>query len=181
MNLTQKIEGYLFFLGEPIDKKDLISLFKISEGELQTALTELRKSCAQRGIVLIENQMTVTLGTHPELGSFLEKIQKDALDKDLSKAALETLSVVLYKDMPTRSDIDYIRGVNSQFSLRMLLVRGLIDRQVHPQDSRKFVYLPTTDLLSFLGVSTVHELPNYSEVKEKIAQKLQKQEVPVEE
>lgn len=179
MNLAQKIEGYLFFLGEPIDKHDLVSLFKVSEDEIHTALNELKESLQQRGIVLVENQTTITLGTHPELGSFLEKIQKDSLDKDLSKAALETLSVILYMDMPTRSDIDYIRGVNSQFSLRMLLVRGLIDRQLHPKDNRKFVYLPTTDLLSFLGVGTVHELPNYIDVKEKIAQKLQKQEAQV--
>ena len=90
------------------------------------------------------------------------------LSKELSKASLETLSIILYTDKPTRGDIDYIRGVNSSFILRNLLVRGIIEKDIHPEDSRKFIYKPTLDLLRFLGITNVSDLENFSETKEKL-------------
>ena len=81
--------------------------------------------------------------------------------KDLSKATLETLSIVLYKNGATRAEIDYIRGVNSTFSLRALSVRGLVEKIQDPSDNRRFIYKPTFELLSFMGVTKVEELPEY--------------------
>jgi len=67
-----------------------------------------------------------------------------------------------------RSDIDYIRGVNSSFILRNLLVRGLIEKIIDPKDSRKFLYRPTFETLSFMGVSSIGELPNCEQVKSEL-------------
>ena len=72
--------------------------------------------------------------------------------------------MVLYKNGANRAEIDYIRGVNSSFTLRSLLVRGLVERITDPRDLRRYFYRPSFELLSFLGVKSVEELPEYAEV-----------------
>ena len=70
----------------------------------------------------------------------------------------------MYGDEVTRGKIDYIRGVNSGFILRSLLVRGLIERKVYPHDRKRFMYTPTVALLATLGVETVKALPDYERI-----------------
>jgi hypothetical protein len=64
--------------------------------------------------------------------------------------------------------ISAIFGVNSSFTLRALAIRGLVEKVVSNEDNRKFIYKPTFDLLSFMGVSKVEDLPNYNEVNSNI-------------
>ena len=90
-------------------------------------------------------------------------LQKDV--KDLGKAGLETLSIILYRGPATRRDIDYIRGVNSQFILRNLLIRGLVEKIQNPDDQRTFFYKPTFQLLSYLGIGKLEDLPEYLTMK----------------
>ena len=94
----------------------------------------------------------------------IEDLQKEELNKDLSKASLETLSIVLYKNGVSRAEIDYIRGVNSSFTLRALSVRGLVEKTVDSKDNRRYIYKPSFELLSFMGVKSIEELPEYAEV-----------------
>lgn len=164
MNLENKIEAILFYKGEPVSKKKLADLLKVSIEEVESGLVKVREMFSGRGIVLLEKENEVSLGTAPELGAMFEEIQKDELQKDLSKATLETLSIVLYKNGATRAEIDYIRGVNSSFTLRALSVRGLVEKTLDPKDSRKYIYKPTFELLSYMGVTKVEELPDYIEV-----------------
>jgi segregation and condensation protein B len=83
-------------------------------------------------------------------------------------AGLETLSIVLYLGPVSRSEIDYIRGVNSNFILRNLLMRGLVERIEHETDKRSLKYRPTFELLSFLGIGSVEELPEYETTRAEI-------------
>ena len=161
MNLEQKIEAILFFKGEPVNFKKLTDILKVSEQEIKDAIFSLKENLQNRGIVLLEKDDEITLGTAPELSEMIENLQKEELSKDLSKATLETLSIVLYKNGATRAEIDYIRGVNSTFSLRALSVRGLVEKIQDPSDNRRFIYKPTFELLSFMGVTKVEELPEY--------------------
>ncbi len=161
MNLEQKIEAILFFKGEPVNLKKLTDILKVSEQEIKDAILNLKENLQNRGIVLLEKDYEITLGTAPELSEMIENLQKEELSKDLSKATLETLSIVLYKNGATRAEIDYIRGVNSTFSLRALSVRGLVEKIQDPSDNRRFIYKPTFELLSFMGVTKVEELPEY--------------------
>jgi segregation and condensation protein B len=115
--------------------------------------------------VLLEKENEITLGTAPELSKLIEDLQKEELNKDLSKASLETLSIVLYKNGVSRAEIDYIRGVNSSFTLRALSVRGLVEKTMDAKDNRRYIYKPSFELLSFMGVKSVEELPEYAEVK----------------
>ena len=161
MNLEQKIEAILFFKGEPVSFKKLTDTLKLPEQEIKDAIFNLKENLQNRGIILLEKDHEITLGTAPELSEMIENLQKEELSKDLSKATLETLSIVLYKNGATRAEIDYIRGVNSTFSLRALSVRGLVEKIQDPSDNRRFIYKPTFELLSFMGVTKVEELPEY--------------------
>ena len=162
-NLAQKIEAILFFKGDPVSIKKLEEILKVSKEEITTAILELKNNLNERGIILLEKEGEITLGTNPEFSTLIENLQKEELNKELSKASLETLSVVLYKNGVTRAEIDYIRGVNSSFTLRMLSIRGLVEKTTDPKDNRRYIYKPTFELLSYLGVKSVQELPEYNE------------------
>ncbi len=168
MNLEQKIEAILFFKGEPISRKKLGEFLGIGITEINESIQKLKDVLKERGIVLQEKGDDMTLGTAPELSYLIERLQKEELNKDLSKASLETLSIILYKNGVSRSLIDYIRGVNSSFTLRALSVRGLVEKNLDPEDNRRFIYKPTFELLSFMGVKSVDELPDYETVSKSI-------------
>jgi segregation and condensation protein B len=168
MELEQKIEAILFWKGEPISKKKLSEILSVSPEETESALQKLKENLGNRGIALLEKDGEVTLGTAPEMSTVIENLRKEELNKDLSKATLETLSIVIYKNGVSRNEIDYIRGVNSSFSLRALSVRGLIEKEVDPKDSRRFIYKPSFELLSHMGVKSVEELPDFAEVNKDI-------------
>ena len=170
MNLEQKIEAILFFKGEPVSLKKLEDILsaqaglKVSKEEINEAILNLKNNLQNRGIALIEKTSEITLGTAPELSKLIEDLQKEELNKELSKASLETLSIVLYKNGASRAEIDYIRGVNSSFTLRALSVRGLVDKTLDVKDNRRFIYKPSFELLSFMGVKSIEELPDWGEV-----------------
>ncbi len=168
MELQAKIEGFLFYKGEDVSIKKLAELFGVSMEEIETAVTALEASLAGRGITLMKKDGAVMLGVAAELSELIESIRKDEITKELSKATLETLSVILYKSGTskgvTRSEIDYIRGVNSSFILRNLLIRGLIEKGTDPSDARRLIYKPTFEALSYMGVTAIEALPNYAEI-----------------
>jgi segregation and condensation protein B len=165
IKLSQKIEAILFVKGEPISIKKLAELCDATGEEVFRALSDLEAVLAGRGLTLARKGEEVMLGTNPELGPLLENIRKEELSKDLSKASLETLAIVLYKEGATRGDIDYIRGVNSSFILRNLLVRGLVEKATDHSDSRRYLYKPTFEALNFLGVSSLADLPDFAGMK----------------
>lgn len=168
MNLESKIEAILFWKGEPMSRKKLAEILKMEETEINEGVEKLKENLKERGIVLLETEKEITLGTAPEFSSLIENLQKEELNKDLSKASLETLSIVLYKNGVSRAEIDYIRGVNSSFTLRALSIRGLVEKITDPKDSRRYIYRPSFELLSFLGLKSIEELPDYAEVSKSI-------------
>jgi segregation and condensation protein B len=169
MTLDAQIEAILFFKGEPVTIKKLAELLSVREETINEALTILEEKLNGRGLTLMKNDGQVMLGTTKEASEIIDSIKKDELSRDLGKAGVETLSIVLYQGPISRPDIDYIRGVNSSFILRNLMVRGLVERVANPNDSRGYLYKPTFDLLAHLGVSSVGELPEFETMKEKVA------------
>ncbi len=161
MTLSQKIESYLFYTGEAYSLKKLASVFDASIGDVEIALAELDAALAGRGIILMRNGDEVMLATHPEMGELILSIKKQELSDPLSKAALETLALILYKNGATKPDIDFIRGVNSQFMLRNLLVRGLVEKVANDDDKRVTKYRATFDTMRYLGISDISQLPNF--------------------
>lgn len=174
--LESKIEGLLFYKGDEVEIKELSNLFEVNEDEVKEALIKLEENLTNRGIVLVRKNDSVVLGINSDLGLLIESIRKEELNKELSKASLDTLSIILYQNGVSRSEIDYIRGVNSSFILRNLLVRGLIEKMVDPKDTRKILYHPTFDTLSYLGITKIEQLPNYIEVVAKLKETLNTKE-----
>lgn len=176
IELESKIEGLLFYKGEDVQIKKLAELLKVTEEEIEESLKKLEQSLINRGLVLVHKDDSVVLGITSELSSLIESIRKEEITKELTKSSLETLSIVLYKNGVSRSEIDYIRGVNSSFILRNLLVRGLIEKIVDPKDSRRVLYRPTFDTLSFMGITSIEQLPNYDEVKRQLQEVIKQEE-----
>lgn len=183
IRLESKIEALLFYKGEPLHISKISELLKEEEISIRNALKNLKTERQNTGLVIVENNDEFILGTHPQMGNIIEDIRKDEVTKDLSKAMLETLSIILYKKSDsegkkngvTRSEIDYVRGVNSSFILRNLLVRGLIQKTTDKNDSRRYIYEPTLELLQYMGVENINMLPNYEEVLNKLNSTLEKE------
>lgn len=167
-NLEQLIEAILFWKGEPISIKKLSELCKVDIENVTSSLARLESLLQNRGIVLLRNEDEVMLGTHPFASRIIEELTREELSKELSKATLETLSIIVYMSPIKRSEIDYIRGVNSQFSIRHLEIRGLIQKTTSESDSRVFLYSPTFEALSFLGITDIEKIDGYNEIKEKL-------------
>ena len=182
MNLENTIESILFYQAEPLSIKRLSDLLKRNEEETLQAIDRLEERLGSTGIRLLRNGNAVTLGTSPESGALIEAMTKEELSRDLSKASLETLAIVLYKGPITRAEIDYIRGVNSTFILRNLLIRGLVEKIDNPSDQRSFLYTPTFTLLEHMGITKTADLPEYAETMRALEQfVIQKEEEKKEE
>ena len=162
-NLIAKIEAVLFVHGEPLKVKRLASLVGSSEAQVEKALEDLKNilSDENRGLDLMKNKDEVQLVTATELTNIVEKLTKEELDTKLTPAALETLSIIAYLGPCTRALIDFIRGVNSAFMLRSLMVRGLVERREDKQKTGGYIYQITFDFLKHMGVSSPEELPEY--------------------
>lgn len=165
MNLSQQIEAILFWKAEPVSVKKLATLLDVDAKAVKAGLLELETALKGRGLTLIQTEDEVVLGTAKELSPLIEKLTKEELTRDIGKAGIETLTIVLYQGPISRADIDYIRGVNSQFILRNLLMRGLIERVDNPKDARSFLYTPTLQLLAHLGLSKREDIPEYASVR----------------
>lgn len=168
MKTSALIEALLFSRAEPWTLADLAKTAGKELTEIQEAVTELENTLTERGICLVRAGDTITLGTHPEADAVLQALYKEELSKPLSKASVETLSIIMYGTEVTRGKIDFIRGVNSGFMLRSLLVRGLIERKQYPRDRKSFMYVPTIELLAQFGVQNVESLPDYEKIHKEL-------------
>ena len=166
MNVNaQKIESLLFYFNEEMGKKRLATLASVSLAELEEVIVDIKEARKDSGIVVVDTQTTISLGTHPNTANLIESVTEAETVSPLSKAALETLSVILYQSPVTRAEIDVVRGVNSLYSVRNLLVRGLISRRTI---DGSIVYEPTTETLQLLGVSSSQDMPDYADVLTKL-------------
>lgn len=166
--LESQIEALLFWKAETLSIKKIANILNKDIEDIKKAIQILKESLKGRGITLIEWEDDITLGTAKEVSELIETLNKEELSKDLGKAGLETLSIILYQGPISRVDIDYIRGVNSQFIIRNLLIRGLIEKVDNPLDQRSFLYKPSLELLAFLGISNVTDLPDFESVRKDI-------------
>lgn len=164
MTLENTIEALLFYEAEPIKKKKLAVILEKTPEEIDNALGTLQSALHERGIRLVLTDTEAQLVTAPELGELIESLRKDELSADIGKAGAETLAIILYRGPLSRIEIDRIRGVNSTFIIRNLLIRGLIERRPHPTDSRSFIYAITATLLNHLGISKREEMPEFAEI-----------------
>jgi segregation and condensation protein B len=158
-----ELETLLFAVGDPFSIDRLAKALDTDKETVNVALEALsaRYDSPESGLILIRLGEKVQLGSKPSNAKAIERLRETELQDGLSRAALETLAVIAYRSPVTRADIDIIRGVNSNFTLRYLLIRGLIEREGNPLDARGYIYRPTFDFLKTLGVGKITELPEY--------------------
>jgi segregation and condensation protein B len=160
---SARLEAVLFAAGEAVSKKRLAALLELSPEDLRDAAIALHQQLANRGLALIEGGEEIEMRTAPQAAPVVQKLRESELSRDLGKAGLETLAIIFYKGGATRSEIDWIRGVNSAAALRSLTLRGLIHQAEDANDRRRIRYTGTIEALAHLGVSSVSQLPNHSE------------------
>jgi segregation and condensation protein B len=163
--LVQKLEAVLFYLAEPVKLSFLLKSLDVKKEDLDNAINELKEVLKERGLRLVENDSEIVLATAPEFSSLIEKIIKEERERDLGRAGIETLAIIAYKGPVTKKEIEYIRGVNSQYALRNLLLRGLVERKASQKDERMIVYTLTGDAVRHLGLTNISDLPEYKNIR----------------
>src|SRR3989338_4105564 len=176
MNLKSILESILFVYGEPLSEEKLAKIIGAQVSKIRAALEEMRASYKDSGFVLIKKDDTYQLGTNPENASFVEKVVKNEFTEELSRATMETLAIIAYKGPLTRAHIEYVRGVNSSFTLRNLVMRGLVERMENPKDARSYLYGTSFNFLKHLGVARPEDLPRFEEFKKEKIEELEERQ-----
>lgn len=161
---SNTLEAILYAHGGEMKKKELLALLEMSTDTLRVLIDELADRLQGHSLEIVETDSTLSLRTNREYRADIEKFITPDADKDIKAAALEVLSIVLYKGVASRADIDYMRGVNSSGTLRQLVLRGLLERTKETDGARAWVYTVTPELLAYLDIHTPEELPDYLEL-----------------
>lgn len=166
-NKIAELEALLFIHGEPIDTEKAAKILGVKDEEFLSLLSGLEEVLKEenRGLTLVYDGNRIQLATKPAFGSILGQFIKEELSEDLTPASLETLSIISYLGPISRSRLEYLRGVNSFFTLRSLMLRGLIERFQDPKKHNTFLYKPSFDLLRHLGLNKINELPEFDKFK----------------
>ena len=166
---AQQIEALLFSLGKPLSRAEVMRMLGIAQEGLENALAFL-SSRTGSGLVVVDDGRQLELRAQGEASELIEHVRAEDFSREVGRAGQETLAALLYKGPLSRSDIDFIRGVNSSQILRTLTMRGLVRRVENPKDARAFLYEPTTELLATLGLTHMGDLPDYASVRERLSQ-----------
>lgn len=168
MNLKSVIESILFVAGRPVTLKELEKATGQTPAEIQEALAELKNARTDAGAVILEQKNSYLLSTNPANSPIVKEFLNTELRQKLTEAAIETLAIVTYKQPVSRAEIEAVRGVNSQYTLRLLMMRGLIERHTSQKDSRVNLYQTTHEFLQHLGLRDFRELPDFAELTAKV-------------
>jgi len=169
VTLEQKMEAALFYVGGPLTAAELANILEIDEGQVAATAVSLANNLEGRGIELLTVEGEYELVTSPEASSVVARMRKQETLKELGKASVETLAVIVYKGSMSRAELEEVRGVNCAQALRELSIRGLIARKESGKSTEAVRYVPTPLLLEHLGVTTISDMPGYAAVQDEIA------------
>lgn len=162
------IEGLLFIAGEPLTVHKLTELLELDEENLLLLLEQLRDEYAkaERGIMITEVAGGYQFCTQPEIAPYIEKLYKPQ-PSGLSQAAMETLSIIAFKQPVTRLEIEAIRGVKIDSALHTLLERKLV-KEVGRKEGlgRPIIYGTTGEFLRQFGLKDLGDLPALPRITE---------------
>lgn len=163
------IEGLLFASGdEGLDAKQLAEVLEMDPLLASDLVLELRDELkrAGRGIQIVEVAGAFQLTTLAEHAPYFERLAYSPSRSSLSQAALETLSIIAYKQPITRVEIEEIRGVKSDRALHTLVSKDLIEETGRAEAvGRPILYGTTKPFLDYFGLSSLRELPESSSIQ----------------
>ena len=120
LSLDARLLAVLFAAGEALSKKRLVTLLEVQADELASATGILRDRLAQSGLSLVETEDELEVRTDAEASEDVKVLRESELSRDLGKASLETMAMVLYRGGATRGEIDFVSGVNIAEAIRTL-------------------------------------------------------------
>jgi segregation and condensation protein B len=166
--LDAKIEAILFASEVPLPAKRLAELAVSRSSKVLEAIDRLNVFYSETGRAFRVTPIAggFQLATTPEHGALLTKLHRDRVPTRLSRAALETLSIIAFKQPATRAEIDMIRGVSaSDGVLRHLLDRKLVRISGRAEaPGRPLLYATTPEFLAYFGLPSLSELPRSEEL-----------------
>jgi segregation and condensation protein B len=160
--LLAQIESILFVASKPLAPKTIAASLGTTAQKVEDALETLKMKYnrADSGIHILFDADMVQMGTHPDHGDVVGDFLKQEATGELTKAQLETLTVIAYRGPMTRPEIEQIRGVNCAVIVRNLLMRGLIEEEQGKEDLLP-VYRLSMDAMAHLGIDSPDKLPEY--------------------
>ncbi len=166
MTLDQTIEAVLFAAAKPFPIKRLAEVTQTQAPDVEAALKVLaeRLDSSQSAIMLQKNGHEYELVTRPDAADAVALVVTEEAQGELSRAALEALTILAYRGPMTRAELEQIRGVHSSIILRNLMLRGLIEQKEEDRLGQP-VFAVTFEFLNHLGVKGVEELPEYSDLR----------------
>jgi len=163
LQLSRALECVLFVAAEPVPMKTLIEVFRLEEPQLQQAIEALQDRLQASGLQLVQVAGGYQLCTRPEFADVVARFLQPQPSK-LSRAALETVAIIAYRQPITLPEIEAIRGVQSEGVVRTLLQRGLIQEVGRkPTAGRPVLYGTTPQFLHYFGLNTLEDLPELEE------------------
>jgi segregation and condensation protein B len=160
--VRQALEAILFVADEPITASLLAQALERSRREVEGHLQEMADDYQGRGSGIVLQQVAGgwRLVTHPTAAPYVEQFILSSRHSRLTKASLETLAIVAYKQPVTRHQVSSIRGVDSDGVLRALTDRGLIQEVGRDEGpGRAILYGTTAEFLERLGLGSLSSLP----------------------
>lgn len=162
MNIKNQIESLLFISHKPLSVKEIAKLVGVDLAMAKKSLAALAEDYRARagGIILTCLGDKYQLATSGESSAAIKKFIKSEMTGELTRPALETLTIIAYRGPISKAELELIRGVNCGLILRNLLIRGLVEAREDKKVANVF-YQITFEFLKYLGLSRVEDLPDY--------------------
>ena len=170
-NLKDIVFSILFVAGEGIEKSFITEKLNITDKELEKALKELQEIYqGENGIHLITYKNKVQLASNPAYADYISEVLNPIREKTLTRAALETLAIIAYKQPITKLEIEEIRGVNNaDYAVQILIDQNVIEVVGRKDAVGKPLLFGTTDnFLKRFNLQDLAELPDYEGLLERI-------------
>lgn len=163
-SLISKLESLLFVSNKPLELKALSKFSGASIEEVTNAIAQLIEARKNSGVVLLTANNTYQFATNSENTETVTAFLNNDLREKLTDATVEVLAIIAYRQPVSKAEIEAIRGVNSQYSIRHLLMRGMIEKVPNPSDARGSLYQVTTEFLQHMGIHKIEDLPSFEDL-----------------
>ena len=170
-NLKEIIKAILFVSGEGVEKSAISEKLQVTDKQLEKAVNELKNDLTGNcGIHLIEYKNKIQLCSNPDYAELIATVLNPIREKALTKAALETVAIIAYKQPITKLEIEEIRKINSaDYAIQVLLDNHMIEIVGRKDAVGKPYLIGTTDaFLKTFNLKDLSELPDYEQLLERI-------------
>lgn len=169
-NLKEVLYSILFVAGDGIEKSFIAEKLNVSEKELNKAIDELKNELSgEKGVHLIEYKNKIQLASNPNYANYISDVLNPIREKSLTRAALETLAIIAYKQPITKLEIEDIRRVNSDYAVQILIDQNMIE-VVGRKDAvgKPLLFGTTENFLKRFDIKDLTDLPDYEQLLERI-------------